>query len=62
MSIQSYKRVIAEHVTEELAPACTGNPRDCLLCTVIGHIFEGFPTEVNPGCEIGEKQVPERRR
>lgn len=34
-------------------PECTGNARACRLCDIIRQIFEGFPKEVDPGCEIG---------
>lgn len=32
--------------------SCTGSPDDCKLCDMIRQIFECFPKEVDPGCEI----------
>lgn len=40
-----------------IIPECTGKPIDCLLCSMIGMIFEGFPTEKDPGCELGGEAV-----
>lgn len=35
---------------------CSGQPADCELCDTIRQIFECFPKEVNPGCEIGNRK------
>lgn len=38
---------------DPITPECTKKPDDCVLCVMIRNIFEGFPTETDPGCEIG---------
>jgi hypothetical protein len=39
---------------------CSGQPADCELCDTIRQIFECFPKEVNPGCEIGKRRCVAR--
>ena len=39
---------------EPITPACAKDATNCVLCDMIRNIFEGFPTETDPGCEIGE--------
>lgn len=40
-----------------IIPECTGKPEDCVLCSMIGMIFEGFPKEDNPGCEVANAEA-----
>ena len=48
-------------MTQPIVPECTGNPKDCLMCSMIRNIFEGFPKEKDPGCELrnNEKESPD---
>lgn len=33
-------------------PECTKKPDDCILCEFIQQIFDRFPAEKDPGCEM----------
>lgn len=38
-------------------PDCSMDPEACGLCDIMRLIFEGFPSEEDPGCEVANAAV-----
>jgi hypothetical protein len=37
-------------VSSESQVFCTGKPKTCQLCSIVGNVFAQYPSEVDPGC------------
>lgn len=49
-------------IDTEPIPVCTERPAECRLCDLIAQIFEGFPEQKDPGCEVAQKAQNETTR
>lgn len=49
-----HRRGIETVALPEAIPVCTERPKECGLCDLMRMIYEGFPSQVDPGCETAQ--------